>query len=316
MNIHEKMHIDMQKDVVNFCKNRAGDFAQVPKFTDAVNQLDMYNITIMDLEKKLEVSTAGYTLTKNKAREQLFKLVMPVLRNGIAFANAEDNDELRNRLKYTSSELKKQSDNIFNNNCMQIRQALQEYITQLTSYGITEAMLLAIETESKNFDSKIAGLPEYRAELHVAKSTQKKYFADARNLLDYHMDTLVELIRVSKPETFGEYKKLRYIGYAGSRKPALKVHIELAASHLPLSNVSISILTPDPQTITQTKTGGAGLVKHVKRTNANGNCVIKHLESGTYIIEATKNGYLPLRLEVFINPNETTFVNLVFVAKN
>ena len=67
MNIHEKMHIDMQKDVVNFCKNRAGDFAQVPKFTDAVNQLDMYNITIMDLEKKLEVSTAGYTLTKNKA---------------------------------------------------------------------------------------------------------------------------------------------------------------------------------------------------------------------------------------------------------
>ena len=313
MDKRNQSHWNMQNRVVKIGTDYTAELTPTPGLMPAFIQLGTLNNDINNQDVFLKTSTKGVTAVKNNARTALYTFVLPVLRAGKAFARAQKNTELINKLNYRDADLLHLSDLEFSNTCAYLHDTLLPFVTQLTPYGVTEAMLTAIEADVKSFNILTTGLAETRAKRLVAQKAMAYDFSVCVELFANTLDPLMEVVKATKPDIYTEYMKTRHIGYPATDTISLVVHVELAGTHSPVAHVNLTLMPADEVTQQALAKGGASLVKHVKRTSAQGNSRYKNVVQGKYLVQAQKFGYQIATQEVYVNNTEVTNVTLVLI---
>ena len=94
----------------------------------------------------------------------------------------------------------------------------------------------------------------------------------------------------------------------GARKLAVKFKITDSSAGKGLAGALIAF-EPINGTVIKSK-AGADLVKNVKIASAKGGLNLKTLPAGTYLITASKEGFMPQTVTVYLNDGELTTVNV------
>lgn len=315
MNEFFRSHVKMFGDEGDFLKSHESDIDTVPGLKDFVFLLNDKVQFIRTGVQFLETSSVGYTEAKNISRSVTESMFEPIHNMVVAYATVTKDVVLLNRVKLDKTQLGRIYDSELTSTLKSITAICQSLLTKLTPYGLTEAMLLAFDVQCKDFDAKLMGRPVLVAEQNAMKQRVDEAYAEANDLVCKNIDSLMELLKPSKPELYAEYQRLRRIEKVPYRKLELKISTFENLTEIPVPSASITIEEVEDEALAG-KYGGAALVKHVKRTSTNGACTDKHLPEGRYRITAYKNGYEPITRLVYITPGETTRMRFDMQHKN
>lgn len=292
--------------IKDFVTTHAGDFAGLPDFTEITAELTGINSLIAELQKKLDVSSKGLTDAKNEARLKLIDSTLLVLKRLRAYAGIEGESQIKADVNITDSALRIIADALLEAQCRSIKDQATSLLTELAPYGVTEAMLMLVETDCKAFNARLNQTKQYQVAQKLILQEIATLAKKGEALLTNKMDKLAELLEKTKPETFNNYFENRKIGKVAHRNLSIWVSVMEAESGTPVSNATVTIETAAENGGLKAKAGGAALVKHVKRTSVNGGCQLKNLPTGTYTVIASKSGFVTKTRTVYINEHEVT----------
>lgn len=293
---------------VDLCTRKSDDFKDLPSFTNDVLRLKTVAADISKENQVLEVSTQGFTNAKNASKEILLKDLNPPLKRIQAYASVSKNQVLQQAVKLTDTKLSKIHESMLSSTCRSIFELCQANLAELQVYGLTPAMLTALENSIVDFEAKLIGTPKYKGEQKAAKQNIDRFFAEASDLLKNKLDVLAEIIKDTYPETYVEYKSSRKLVITAGRSLALKGRITEAGTGKPMAGVTVTIVKNGNGEMKAA--AGADLSKTVKRTAAQGGFQLKSLPAGAYTITASKAGYADQSVIVYINDGETGTGNL------
>lgn len=312
MNDRENALLLSFSNTTDFCIRKSDELTGLPNFNSDVTVLDGIVKSIRKYSRILEVSTQGYTDAKNLSKEALIKLLHPLLTRIQAHASISEDKVLQNSVKYTDTDIKRIYDDNLATVCRDIYGLCVKHDTALTVYGQTPEMLTSLMDGIVDYEEKLTGTPQYRAEQKAARLTLDKLFDEANELLKKKLDLLIEIIKKEQPEIYTGYKYTRKLELQGSRTMSLKGTVtDSATGEAVLKAVITIIQTHNADGSTK---AGSELMKIVKVAATKGGFQIQSLPAGTYTITVTKVGYTESTATVYINDGELTKVSIAITA--
>ena len=261
---------------------------------------------IMSAKLLQEADRKGDTASKNALRATLVAQAMDVNRRVVAFATNTSNNSLLELVNYTETQLKKCSDQKLVASCQVIRDNANINVTALATYGVTPAILTTLQTTITNFSTAI---PKGRVVTTDSGEATKMLTTYFKILVTNwaKIDTLVEMVKVSQPNFYDEYQKVRKVIEMGTGSLALKIKATNAHTQSPEANVTLT-LTP---TNGQLKSASASEKKGiVKKTAVGGGSHYKSVADGVYTLTAKKTGFKEITQTVNVVNGEMTVVEL------
>jgi hypothetical protein len=245
-----------------------------------------------------EVDKTGITARKNEMRADIIKKVLDILRKIEAFAVVGGNVQLEKEVHYNESQMKDTPDSILYDICMVIHEKAKENLEGLNSFGITEAVISDFKNNITNFGETIPKPRAGRVTNKGATSDLKEIFSKADKLL-IKMDALVEVVRMTEPEFYKNYKNSRIVVETGKGYLALKASAVESGTKEPVKGVQFHFENTDP---VLKAAGGNGTI--VKKTHKKGKFYIKSIEKGVWNVIVTKVGYKKQVLTVNVPDGE------------
>jgi len=249
-----------------------------------------------------ELDKTGITAKKNLLRDELIQKLLDILRKIEAYAVVSANIQLEHEVHYTESSLKYTGDSILMDICLVIHERAKTNLEALNTYGITDTVLTAFLNDITNFALTIPKPRAGRVEKKGATASLKETFTEADNLL-IKIDALIEVVRLTQPEFYKNYKNSRIIIDTG-RRIALKGAALEKTTGVPVKGVEFSFTNNDPAIKAIN-----GNIVIVKKTHNKGRFYIKSIEKGTYTVTASKVGYKAK--EVVVNVADGELADLI-----
>ena len=262
---------------------------------------------IMSAKILQEADRKGDTINKNVLRASLVDLVMDVKRRMVAYGTNTNNNSLLELVNYTETQLKKCSDSKLVASCQVIRDNANTNISALATYGVTAAILTNLQTTINNFS---AAIPKGRVVVtNSGEATQM--LTNLFKTLGSNwskIDTLVEMVKVSHPNFYDEYQKVRKVIEMGTGSLALKIKAKNVHTQKPEANVTL-ILTPTNGLL---KSASASDRKGVvKKTATGGGSNYKNIADGMYLLTAKKTGFKDVNETVNVVDGEMTSIEVL-----
>ena len=114
------------------------------------------NITLIQSARQTqEADKTGVTVNKNLLRADLVTKAADISRRVAAYATVVNNQKLLAEVNYPESELNHSPDTILHDRCKLIWDRGNTNVAALATYGVTAAMLTALQTAITAFDAAI-----------------------------------------------------------------------------------------------------------------------------------------------------------------
>ena len=281
--------------------------ALIPNFSALLTTVQSLNTQLQVAQELQEFNKSGFAENKNLVRLSLINLAIDVVRRVVVYATNTSNTVLRAEMNYTESGLKRSSDMDLKAQCLVIYDRANTNATVLASYGITAVMLAGLQTAITNF---ITAIPKVRVGgTDTNQSTQQIEFL-FQSLADTYtkMDVGVEMLKISQPNFYNEYKKVRKIINTSPLSLALKAQAQDAMTGEALANVTFRFV-PAGNILKSGSTGGAKPL--VKKTATKGGLKQRNMAEGAYHVVISKLGYKDKTETVNIINGETTMVEVM-----
>lgn len=279
--------------------------AGLPNFTTYFTVIQTTNTQIQAAELQQENDRSGDTLAKQVARTTLITQAMDVSRRVVAYATNVSNNTLLELVNYTESDLKRSSDTKLISSCQVIRDNANANVAALGTYGVTAAIVTALQTAITNFS---ATLPKVRVDTTDRGEATKLLATLFKTLLANwaKIDTLVEMVRTAQPNFYTEYQLVRKVIVLGTGNLALKVQANDAQNGVGLANVTLT-LTPANTTLRAASTTQTNIVK---KTAKGGGANYKGIADGEYTVVAKKPGFKDVATSVSVVNGELTLLEI------
>ena len=272
-----------------FLLENASITSRLPGFNGYFNTIQSVNKQLRVVVVQQEADKSGETTTKRDLRTVLISQAIDVSRRVIAYSTNVNNEGLKALVNYTESELKKSSDQKLVSSCQLIHDNANVYLVELEEYGITSRMINVLQDSITSYNEMI---PKSRLDTtNSGDATQM--IASLFKILKTNwkkIDTLVTMLRVSDPNFYNEYFKVRKVIVKGNGSLALKIKVINSDTGLPEVNVTLTVIPINGLSKTLTANGkNKGAI--VKKSAKGGGSHYKSLPDGTYTVTATKPGF-------------------------
>jgi hypothetical protein len=279
MNTNQKNKLDMLLAMQAICNSNMAVLLLLPQFDQWFQALGNVVKEIKRLSEAQELDYKGKTETKNSKKNFLINNTMEVVRRTVAYAMVNDLYELKQEVDYTISDLIRCADTELRTICQVVNERATSVLTELASFGVTQAMLEDQQTAINDYFGEITKPREGIIGRKNATSAMKEEFKKADDIVNNRLDKLVAMLKTSNPEVYESYTNARIIIDLGHGKKNGEYKIEGETidfeSGLPLAGVNVSIVG----TTTVVMTGPDGLF----------NIPVK--SAGDYALRAEKDGY-------------------------
>lgn len=263
--------------------------------------------------EQLQVSKTAVMANKDTAQKDMADKALDLSLKLKAFARVTGNDSLYRECDINKSAFYYGKNVVARNNAMIIHTKATANLSALASYGVTAALLTALKTTIDAFTLAIPTPAFNRVERTDLVLKRDKYIAACISSL-LKIDALVELLRLTQPSFYLQYKEARRI-VRTQTKLSMKGSIKDAETGNSIPGVNIDIL-PASNSLRSASTSMATSTEEAsglnKKSAAKGGFCIKNLPAGTYTINISKYGYAPQQISITVNQGETTklFVQL------
>jgi hypothetical protein len=294
MNKLQENRLNMFLAVKAFLLTKLTVLGTLPNFTAIFTALQELLAAIQILAEKQSFDKKGLTDAKRDLKLNLTTITGDNTRKLYAYALYINDHVLIAETDISQSKLKLKSDAKLTEFAEGIYNRAALHLADVTAYGITTATQLVLRTAIDDFAEAKSKPRLSEAESKEITRQLDDDYVDADKLLA-QLDSLVEIIRITDPNTYKAYKLARKtIGY-GTRTIAVRGKVVDAATKVGIKGVSVTFLDAE----------GASLVPAiVKKTAAKGGFNVKTLAEGIYKLKLTKVGYVDQLITVTVNSDE------------
>lgn len=280
------------KDLLSQTSN-ATIVTALPSFGGFLTSFNSGVTSLQTIREAQELDRTGIAVNKNELKIDLIFKAIDIARKVTAYAKANNLSILAGEVSYSESDLKKSADTILRDKCQVIYAKANANLTALATFGVTAALLTALQTAITNYNFAI---PRPRLGIVTKKqaTNQIKVLFKSIDILLEKMDSIVEVVRNSQLVFYKNYIDARIIIDASYSKLSLRGVVS-DRNELPITGVRVKIKNTTIET----------------KTTAKGNFQLKHLADGIYTLVVSKNGYVEKEVIVNITSGERTEITIV-----
>jgi hypothetical protein len=299
-------NIRMSMSTEIFLRNYSSITDGLPNFATYFSRIQTTNADIQAAQQLQELDKTGITANKNQLKATLIVPAVDIARRMVAYATNVNNPVFLAKINYSESDLKRSSDTELKSRCQVIYDHAKENLGLLDGYGITRDNLVQLQTAIMNFNDafpqrRVGTTDKKQATQHLADLF--KVLADTYD----RIDKLIEMVRISHPDFYNEYKNVRKVISTGVGSLVLKVLVTDAQTGEPLANTTLTI-TPDDGL--QRSASQIAKQSVVRKTAKGGGMNEKSMEEGKYVVTAQKPGYKDKMITVSIVHGEMAVLEI------
>jgi len=269
------------------------------------------NVTLIQTARLAqEADKKGVTVNKNMLKADLIAKAIDISHRVAAYATVVNNQKLFSEVNYTETDLKHCADTILHDRCKLIWDRGNTNVSSLATYGVTAALLTALQTAITAFDAAMPQPVNERSSKKQITEQLAVLFASTDSVLG-KIDILVEMVKSTQPAFYETYFNNRKIGLPGFRNIALKCTVTDMNSEEPVKGASVKFSVADGQMkalVVNGKTTTA--TKIAKKTADKGHFVVKHMPAGNYQAVISKPGYKDQQVNVSVADGEMTLMDI------
>lgn len=272
--------------------------AKLPNCNEFMTALDNSIKEIQSINEQNQFNTKGITGNKQELREALSVLIVDNSSKMQAYARYIHDTVLLSETKFTISLLRKVSALELVDIAKGLHNRIQGVIDKVTEYNLTAETQTAFRTATDAFNDSI---PQPRqSQLKIKENTLlgSNAFADADEALS-NIDTLVEIVKLTEPNFYANYKNARKIVEYGTGSLQVQGTIVEAETQRPIPIAAVTF-----------RLNGQNEVVLEKETAAKGGFMVKSLPEGIYNVSATKVGFKPQTITLTVSKDELCNVEM------
>jgi len=266
--------------------------AKIPNFTEFLAALDAAILQIQTNSEQRQYSSKGVTGNKKQLRESLIIITADASRKMQAYASYANDTVLLAETKFTESYLNRATDLQLTDISKGLYGRIDENLTKLTAYGLTEDSQTAFKA---NVDAFADAIPQPRQnQLEKRENTllEDQGFEMGDKAVN-NIDMGVEILRLSEPTFYAGYKNARRIVEQGTGTLQVQGLITDAGTGLPIMDATLLF-----------RINGQTEVIVEKHTAAKGGFMIKSLTEGIYEVSISKTGYQTQTTVINVTPDQ------------
>lgn len=244
-------------------------------------------VQIQTIRQQQELDKTGIAVNKGELRVDLINKAVDVAKKVEAYAVFVNNYQLKNEVHYVPSDLKSSADTILRDKCQVINDKATANLSNLSTYGVSAAILSAFQTAITAFNASIPKPRLGQVDKKDATAQLKVLFENTDKILS-KMDAMIEVIRTSNLNFYNGFKSARIIIESGTGSIALKGMAVDATSGEHLKNVEFVFTPENPENFKLLHKG----INLTKKTAVKGSFYFKFLPAGTYTVTVSKKGFV------------------------
>lgn len=296
MNATQESKLNMYRATQKHCTDNAAIVATVPAFQTALNSFNVKVSAIIAAAQQEDLVTKGITVDKAEAKRTLCRLTTDIAAPIFAFASATSNNTLKQEVNFSYTDLLKTKDDLMAPRCQNIKDLGIENKLALEPYGITEAGLIALQTEIDNYQVKVPTPRNSAAQKKTLRQNIKNLIKETDIVLKEQMDKTVVGFKTVNPDFVSTYKANRVIIDPGKSITTLKGSVQSSQDDLPVKAASILVKETD----------------NITTSNAAGTYEIKPIAAGTYTVTISATGFKEkTETSVIVKQGQTTILNSI-----
>lgn len=202
---------NMYDVVIIKCEENISIISTYPALLAAYNEFKALVDNITAAAPLSAVITTGITADKLVSKTDLSQMTATIAGQIYAYAAKTENNQLRDSVDFSASQLRKLKDGEIAVRCQTIHDLGVANKGALTDYGVTDAKLTALQTAINNFAQNAQKPRSAITDRATVKANIRNYFAQADAILDDQMDKLVETLSADHPDFVSTYKNARII---------------------------------------------------------------------------------------------------------
>jgi hypothetical protein len=279
----QKVKFSMYKAVASHFNNNPAIVSSLPALQSA--QL-LLNETIaligLTMRRKEEVTT-GVSITKLKTKNALIREACTLAGNIYAHADLTGNDELKEKVRYSLSDLKRLKDGELAVVCRIILDLAWQNLPALAPFNVNAASLESFGLKISAYEA-LEQNPRNTVSLQVACNQEmKQHFANGDNIMKSQVDRIMRGFMDTNSLFYNTYSSNRTILDAPTTRTQIKGTVINALDNTPIYGATI-VITENKLSVT---------------TGTDGKYLFKPLSSGTYTLTISKKGFKTQTIPVY-----------------
>jgi hypothetical protein len=314
MTVKQESRFSMHLVVRDHCLANAAITATLPNFSIPFTLVQSNIIQLQNFRELQEADKTGYAENKNNLKVNLVKLTADIARKMVAFASFTNNPVLLNEVNYTEPILTKKADTILRDCCQLINTRAAANAAALLTYGVTAANITAQLTAITAF---AAAIPQPRLGIADKKKATDQIAVLLKTIDDNleKMDIIVEVVKVSQPMFYKEYKNTRKIVETGIGTLSVQGKVTDKDSGESLQGATLKF-TPDASNVMKKLQDADDNGDVVKRSKSKGGFNVKTLPEGSYAVRVSKPGYKDVNIILNVTDGALSTMKVKLVKKD
>jgi len=303
MNINQEDKFSMYNVVKNTCDKYQSTWTTNAVFAATYNLWASKMPLIEQNRDAQTLETTGITTEKTTKRTSMTDKTLFMINRLQSYANAVNNSELLESIKYSASDLKKARDTSVVGICNTVLAKATANAAAIATYGVTAPMITELQAAITAYSITLAKPKAAKSQTKTATENLTKLFKEADELLTKRLDLDIELFKTSKPDFYSQYKTARIISPTGGRNTSVLGSVTLAGSGEPLKGVLFTFVA---ETNGMMKAASTEKAKPIVKKSADKGKFRASLPENTYKVIVEKIGYKKQEVTITVANGETT----------
>jgi hypothetical protein len=219
MTDRQEAKFSMYQKVLNVCEEHRQEYADVPAFVNAVNELDQQVTNIQSAtQQQTETNPKGATKDKNSAIDSLVELSLKVANPVYVYAFDTQNNSLLQKVNVNKSMFY----NIHDRAALTVAKIIADEAKvnrdALRNYGVSDDNIADLDTAIEQLEKLLTAPSGVIGERKMYTGNLKELFAAADSIVYDKLDKLIRLFKTSSPEFFNLYSNARNVVNTSARK--------------------------------------------------------------------------------------------------
>ena len=290
----------MYNAVIAYCNNNTATIAALPAFQTALTAVE----TIVDqIRNTIQLQAGiinGIAMDKSQLRVTLCGIAADICAIISAFASITKNNELKEKVNFSATQLKRLSDEMVVPICANIHDALSANIAALASYGVTAEAVTNFQTAMDTYKAKISSPRNAISQRSAYNTLLERSFSQANEILKNQMDKMAVQFKTTNTAFYNAYTNNRTIVSPGTSATQITGTVTNSVTDDPLPGVTVQVVGQPLTTV----------------TNENGVFVLKSVSPGSRSIKVNIAGYGDMQQDdLLVKLGKTTDANVAVTPK-
>lgn len=207
----------MYKAVVKLFDDNAAKIAAITALTPVINSLKDKIEAIGEMDNTARTSTSGNADSKSGDEAALISEALTIASALFAYGASTNDDRLKALSNVTKSSLIQLRDTQLVTDVTNIKNLADANAANLAGYGITPAMIAALDTKLNTFDSSSGTRETGASTSSAAYENLPVLFDETDTLLKEQADKIMVIFQNSDPLFYSQYENAREIKDLGHR---------------------------------------------------------------------------------------------------